>query len=221
MVRALLKDPPAYAIPASLQRVASRGTLVVADTGATQHMLPDKRAFISYRPVSDLRVRMGNTSFASVRGVGTAIIALNGKQVLMREALHIPDLRHPLYSLRAHHNQRGCGFIGGFGQGVYVCFPTFVLDVDTTHDCYMEYRAIGRAAGLADLDYVQPKPRRKGSDKADLVAATASPEATALPEASPEGSPAPSLAPHSVTQDEPSEDVATGTHNAPFGCWHT
>ena len=90
----------------------------MADSGATDHMIPDRSAFISYRRVHDLRVRMGNKSYAPVLGKGTAIIALNGKKVLIRDCLHVPDLRNPLYSLRAHQRQRGCGFIGLHGHGV-------------------------------------------------------------------------------------------------------
>ena len=59
----------------------SNGTpscLVVADTGATDHMVPDPSAFISYKSVHSLQVRMGNNSFAPVLGHGMAIILLNG-----------------------------------------------------------------------------------------------------------------------------------------------
>ena len=88
---------------------------------------------------------------------GTAIIALNGKKVLIRDCLHVPDLRNPLYSLRAHQRQRGCGFIGLHGHGVYVFFPHFILEVDTSTDCHLRYQALGRTCGLPEVDYVQPK----------------------------------------------------------------
>ncbi len=42
--------------------------LVVADTGTTDHMFPDALAFISYKPVMDLSVRMGNNLFVPVLG---------------------------------------------------------------------------------------------------------------------------------------------------------
>ena len=67
-------------------------SLVVADTGATDHMLPDKSAFISYHLVTGQRVRMGDNSFAPIAGYGTAIILLNGKKILIRDCLHVPDL---------------------------------------------------------------------------------------------------------------------------------
>jgi len=84
--------------------------LVVADTGATDHMVPDRSAFISYKAIQNLRVRMGNNFFAPVLGRGTAIILLNGQRILIRHVLHVPALRVPLYSLRAHLRQQGKAF---------------------------------------------------------------------------------------------------------------
>jgi hypothetical protein len=53
--------------------------LVIADTGATDHMLPDILVWISYERVNDLSVCMGNNSFVPVLGRGTTIFSLNGK----------------------------------------------------------------------------------------------------------------------------------------------
>ena len=53
--------------PDSTSRVA------VADTGATDHMLPDKSAFISYKRISNLQVCMVNNSYLPVLGRGTAM----------------------------------------------------------------------------------------------------------------------------------------------------
>jgi hypothetical protein len=105
-------------------------SLVIADTGTTDHMLPDILAFISYKRVHDLSVHMGNNSFVPVLGRGTAVFSLNGKQVLVCNVLHVPGLAVPLYSLRAHLQQRGCGFLGAFDDGFHVYFPSFVLSVD-------------------------------------------------------------------------------------------
>ena len=155
-VLALLKNPPSQELISQPCHV-TQTSLLVADTGATDHMLPDKSAFISYHPVSGRRVRMGNNSFAPILGYGTAVISLNGKKILIRDCLHVPDLRNPLYSLRAHQRQRGCGFIGMYGLGMHVFFPTFIIEVNTATDCHLRYVPIGRSCGLPDLDYVQPK----------------------------------------------------------------
>ncbi|KAL7525339.1 hypothetical protein ACHAWF_001311, partial [Thalassiosira exigua] len=89
----------------------------------------------------------------------------------------------PLYSLRAHQKQRGCGFFGACDQGIYVYFPGFVLEVDTSSDCLLSYCPIGRAARLPDLDYVQPKPLVESQPSSAASSATSSPAASAQPPA--------------------------------------
>jgi hypothetical protein len=37
-----------------------------------------------------------------------------------------------------------------------VCFPTFVLTVDTSSDCHLSYKPLGYCAPLDILHYVQP-----------------------------------------------------------------
>ena len=138
----------------------SRCRLAVADSGATDHMLLDKSAFISYKSTSQhLKVRMGNNSSIPVIGRGSAIISLNGQRVLVRNALHVPDLAMPLYSLRAHFQQPGCGFLGTNDLGMLVYFPSFVLSADTSSDCTLSYEPLGRSAPLSTLHSVQPRCR--------------------------------------------------------------
>jgi hypothetical protein len=69
---------------------------VVTDTGATDHMLPNKLVFISYKAILNLQVCRGSV-----------VVSLNGQRILIHNALHIPSLVVPLYSLRAHLTQRG------------------------------------------------------------------------------------------------------------------
>ena len=57
----------------------------------------------------------------------------------------------------------GCGFIGMYGLGMHVFFPTFIIEVDTATDCHLRYAPIGRQGRLPDLDYVQPKFQRAKS----------------------------------------------------------
>ncbi len=118
----------------SLIGIKSSKHFAVADTGATDHMLPDKLAFISYKAVFNLQVWMGNNAFIPVLGRGSTIVFLNGQRVLVRNALHVPSLVVPLYSLHAHLTQHGCSFFGAYEAGMLVCFPTFVLTVDTLSD---------------------------------------------------------------------------------------
>jgi hypothetical protein len=123
---------------------------------------------------------MGNNSFAPIHGYGTAIISLNGKKILIRDSLHVPDLRKPLYSLHAHQRQRGCGFIGMYGLGFHVFFPMFIIEVDTATDCHLHYAPVGLSMGLPELDYIQPTLPPKASALATLGASL--PPATIEPD---------------------------------------
>jgi hypothetical protein len=130
--------------------------LVVADTGAMDHMLLDALAFISYKQMMNLSVCMGNNSFVPVFGWGTAVFSLNGKWVLIRNILHVPGLAIPLYSLCAQLHQPGCSFIGTFEDGLHIYFLSFVLSVDMSSDCHCTCQSLGTPAPLAMLHYVQP-----------------------------------------------------------------
>jgi hypothetical protein len=130
--------------------------LVVADTGATNHMLPDRSAFISYKLVWHLPVCMGNNSYTLVLGQGTAIISLNGQRLLIHNVLHVPAFRVPLYSLRAHIGQHGCGFVGSFDTGMHVYILGVVLSMDMSTNCHLSYKPLGKSAPLSSLHYAQP-----------------------------------------------------------------
>ncbi len=131
--------------------------MAVADTGTTDHMVPDKSCFISYTLISGLSIQMGNNSYSPLLGRGTTIFALNGKCILVRNVLHVPGLAVLLYSLHTYIIQRGCGFIGTCESGFLVYFPTFVLSIDTAIDCYLSVDPLGRSAPLATLHYFQPR----------------------------------------------------------------
>jgi hypothetical protein len=169
-----LQNPSAQSRHTNIGLKGTSTMLVVADTGATNHMLPNKTAFILYTPVSGQCVRIGNNSFTSIAGKGTAIILLNSKKILICNCLHVPDLRNLLYSLCAHQRQRGCRHIGMYGLGMHVFFPSFTIEVDTATNCHLWYQPLGHTLGLADLDYVQPKH----TPSASTTATTPSPPVT-------------------------------------------
>ena len=102
---------------------------------------------------------MGNSSYLPVLGSGSSVISLNGQRVLVRHALHVPGLVMPLYSLRAHFKQPGCGFIGNNDAGMLVYFTSFVLSADISSDCTLSYEPLGRSAPLSTLHYIQPRSR--------------------------------------------------------------
>jgi hypothetical protein len=151
----LLNNPQAHSTAFISDKLQPCTSLLVANTGAMDHMIPNKSAFISYHPVTGC-VRMGNNSSAPILDTGLAIISLNGKHILIWDCLHVPALRNPLYSLWAHQHQHGCGFIGMHQLGMYIFFPSFIVKVNTATDCNLSYKPIGRSTTMSSLDYIQP-----------------------------------------------------------------
>jgi hypothetical protein len=113
----LLNYPPVHSISFLSTQKCPCTSLLIADTGATNHMIPDKSAFISFYPLSGCQVCMSNNSFAPILGHGSAIISHNGKMILICHCLHVPDLCNPVYSFQAHQGQHGCGYISMYGMG--------------------------------------------------------------------------------------------------------
>ena len=114
-----------------------------ADSGATHHMLNDYTAFTSYHATHGDYVTLGDDTRLPIAGSGSAIFSLNGRPILIRDALHVPGLRAPLYSLRQHRKQPGCGLFSDYEFGNYILFPHFVLRVDDSDDNIVSYKSLG------------------------------------------------------------------------------
>lgn len=124
----LALEPPA----ACVSFVDSSHEECCADSGATKHMIPDYDAFASYKSCKNEFVTLGDTTQLPIMGRGKARFMLNGKIIEVRDALHVPDLRSPLYSLRQHRHMDGCGYYSQFGVGFFILVPTFTIQVDDT-----------------------------------------------------------------------------------------
>ncbi len=131
------------------------GWMAVTDTGATDHMVPDKSCFISYIDLWSFSLN-GQQLLHSSAWSQNCNFALNGKGILVRNVLHVPGLAVLLYSLCTHITQQGCGFIGTHESGFLVYFPSFILSVDAAIDCHFSFNPLGQSALLATLHYVQP-----------------------------------------------------------------
>ncbi len=156
LVLALLANPPAQSTAFAFLKSRPASSLLVVDTGATSHMIPHKLAFISYKPITGHRVRMRNNLFVPILGTSSAIISINGKLILIRDCLHSPALRNPLYSLRGHQRQHGCGHIRMHQLRMFVFFPSFIVKVTMDTDCHLSYEPIGHSTPISKLNYVQP-----------------------------------------------------------------
>jgi hypothetical protein len=127
-----------------------------ADSGATEHMLPDYSAFVSYKKCHNESVTLGDETQLPIMGRGKAVFMINGKTIQVRDALHVPGLRAPLYSLRKHRHMDGCGYYSQFGVGSFILFPSFTIEVDDSEDNIVSYKSIGRQLNVK-LDYKEPK----------------------------------------------------------------
>ncbi len=77
------------------------------------------------------------------------------------------------------------------GLGMYVFFPSFIVEVDTATNCHLSYAPIGRASQLSSLNYVQPVQH---STSASATAATP-PSAPAVIEDNDDGNIPPDILP--------------------------
>jgi hypothetical protein len=107
-------------------------------------MIPDYNVFTSYKSCTNEFVTLGDTTQLPIKGQGKAQFLLNGKVIEVRDALHVPDLRAPLYSLCRHHHMDGCGYYSQFGVGSFILFPTFTIQVNDTEDNIVSFKSIGR-----------------------------------------------------------------------------
>ena len=125
-------------IPLDLDSLIPPTFSVVADSGATNPMVPWKELFISYKKCAKASyVLLANNEKAPCLGRGTIKIQLGGKIVIVTNALHVPTLRCPLYSIRCHSRIKGCAFHAD-NQGVLLAFPEFTLPVDISSDCLLQ-----------------------------------------------------------------------------------
>jgi hypothetical protein len=139
-----------------ISKPVNLGVQCCADSGATDHMFPDRHAFISYHPTPNCFVELGDGTKLRQMGKGSAKIMLNDKVILLRNVLHVPQLQEPLYSLRRHSQMPECGYFSSFDTGSHLLFPTFVLEIDTSIDNILDFQSIG-ASHSSGLDYAEPR----------------------------------------------------------------
>ncbi len=126
------------------------------DSGATHVILNNYLTFNSFKKVMGRYVVLGNNMTVLILGEETAKLSINGKVIIVRGALFVPDLRGPLYSLRKHGQMSGCGMISHYDVGSYVFFPLFALQIDDSVDNVVIYKSIGRG-NSGPVDYEEPR----------------------------------------------------------------
>jgi len=78
------------------------------------------------------------------------------KDIFICNVVYVPVLPVPLNSFGAYLHQQGCGFMGSHDTRMHVYFPSMVLSVDMSSDCYPSYKPLGKSATLSTLHCVQP-----------------------------------------------------------------
>lgn len=115
--------------------------LAVTDTGTTEHIIPERLAFISYRKFTKSRASLGNISYIQILGEGTSIISLTGKTVMVRNALYL--LGDALSSLQPACSYKATRMWVSWQQetGGEVCvyLPNFCLKADTPWEYHISY----------------------------------------------------------------------------------
>ena len=110
---------------------------VIADSGATSHMFPDRNMFISYKTTPGSYVILANKQKVSNPGRADVRLRFGKYTVVLTDVLHVPSLHLLLYSIRVHRRSLGCSFIAN-NKGIYLSFPSFVLTVDDSKDCLLK-----------------------------------------------------------------------------------
>ena len=121
----------------------NKDTACCADSVASENMFPDYSTFKTYYRLSNIYATLGYTTRLPVEGIGTSAYTLNGRTILTRNALRIPALRGPIYSLRKHRQIPGCGFYSSYKDVSYLFFPDFILQVEDSYDNIVSYWSIG------------------------------------------------------------------------------
>ena len=87
----------------------NKETACCGDSGASEDMFPYYYTFKTYHRLSNCYATLCDTTRLPIEEICTTVYTLNGHTILTRNALHIPALRGPLYSLCKHCKRPGCG----------------------------------------------------------------------------------------------------------------
>jgi len=97
-------------------------------------MFPFRDTFLTYKPCSQSFVVLADKSKTVCLGIRTITIMLGGKEIVLHDLLHVPNLCSPLLSVHCFRQLKGCSFLSD-NSGCFFTFPTFFLTVDDSSDC--------------------------------------------------------------------------------------
>ena len=84
--------------------------VAILESGATHHLWPSYKAFISYNRVYNQYVTLTDDNKILISGKGAITIEMGRKKMIIRNVYRILDLRPLLFRLRVHRRIPGCGY---------------------------------------------------------------------------------------------------------------
>ena len=81
------------------EHVANNDVEWVVDSTAPHHIIPTKGLFTAYKARDFGTVKMGNSSYSKIVGIGDVCIETNvGGTMMLKDVRHVPDLRMNVFS---------------------------------------------------------------------------------------------------------------------------
>ena len=119
-------------------------------------MFPDYSTFKTYHRLTNRYANLGDTTKLPIKVIGPSVYTLDDRIILTCNALHIPALLGPLYSLRKHRQIPGCGVYSSYKYGSYILLPDFILQVEDSYDNLISYQYLD-ASYKGPIYYIEPK----------------------------------------------------------------
>ena len=128
-------------------------TVCRAESRASEYMFPDYSTFKTYGRLYNNYATLGDLTKITIEEIGTLVYTLNIRTILTRNALHIPALHGPLYSLCKHRQIPGCGVYSSYKDFSYLFLPDFILQVEYSYDKIFSYHTLGQSHQVR-TDYI-------------------------------------------------------------------
>ena len=119
-------------------------------------MFPDYSSLSSYTPLIGKYAMLGDDTLVLIMGYGMTIHRLNGKVIKTRNALHIPALRGPFFSICRQRRRQGCGIFASYDLRSFILFPDFILKVEDSQYNLLSFVPL-EASYEGSFDFVEPK----------------------------------------------------------------
>ena len=95
------------------EHVANNDVEWVVDFVASHHVIPTKGLFTTYKAGDFGTVKMGNSSYSKIVGIGDVCIETNvGSTMMLEDVRHVPDLRMNVFSTLVIDRAGYCNYLG-------------------------------------------------------------------------------------------------------------